>query len=1034
MKTAISLLLLLLISLEGYPQGGTQDELPVSSHTFGSLIARSIGPAIMSGRITTIDALQDDPRLVYFGTASGGLWKSTNGGVMTKAVFDEHTMSIGAVCLDQDRPDTVWVGTGEPWTRNTVSVGTGVYRSVDGGDKWSLMGLEGTERISRIMVHPGNPDIVYVAALGHLWGPNEERGLFRTRDGGQTWDKVLYVDENTGCSDFDMDPDNPEVLYAGMWQFRRSGWDFYSGGQGSGLYKSTDGGDSWTELLEGLPEGEKGRVAVRVSPVDPARVYTLVEADRTALYRSDDRGVSWEAVNNSNTVKERPFYFALLIPDPVDTNLLYKPGFNLNVSEDGGRKFRTAYFAGGAIHPDFHALWISKDDPNFMYAGTDGGAYTSNDKGSSWQHIRNLPVSQFYHVSVDMQKPYNVYGGLQDNNHWKGPSRAPGGVRNAHWDAISPIGDGFSVIADKEDNDIVYWQIQGGIFAQTDLGNRSMRFIAPMQDQSTDELRFNWDAAISVSPTSNRVYVGAQYLFKTEDRGETWERISPDLTTNDPAKQKQSESGGLTVDNSTAENHTTISCIAESAMDENLVWVGTDDGNLQVSRDGGASWINTSGNVPGLPSNTWCSSIYPSRFDKGTAYATFDGHRNDDMEPHVYMTEDYGNTWKGIADENITAYCYKVVEDLVNPDLLFLGTEFGLFISVNRGSSWAQFKGELPNVSVMDIVVHPREHDLVLGTHGRGVYIIDDISPLRQLSQDVLASDLVFLESRPAVPMDVPGYSWSAKDDEFSGNNPRSAIPVTYYMKKRHIFGKMSVEILDMEGNKITELSSVSRKGINRTYWSPVMKPPRFPRTDAIPMFMGFAMQGPDYPAGKYKVRITKGNDEYETGIEVLRNPDSPYSDDDLAMRRKTAMKGYMLLEDMAYLDQRMNDVLEQVLKLKDEPGLKNALKKKILSLETELEAVKDELMVRKFGDLRGDSELREDVGFLYGTILFYPGRPTNSQIDRMKELSGKVEAMTRKVDGIFDGYLGGIDTWLEKQGKETIRITTREEFDAEKK
>ncbi|MCK4749295.1 MAG: hypothetical protein KAT15_19715, partial [Bacteroidales bacterium] len=420
-----------------------------------------------------------------------------------------------------------------------------------------------------------------------------------------------------------------------MWQFRRTAWDFYSGGAGSGLYKSTDGGETWQELTADLPEGEKGRIAVRVSPADENFVYAMVESKKTALFLSKDKGGSWEMVNNTTTIRERPFYFTLIIPDPVDTNRVYKPGFNLSVSEDGGRKFRNVYFAGGAIHPDFHALWISKKDHRFMYAGTDGGAYSSNDMGSSWQHIRNIPVAQFYRISVDMKKPYNVYGGLQDNGSWSCPSRAPGGIRNHHWHEFG-MGDGFSVYADKEDNNIVYWQIQGGIFAQTDMRDRSIRFIAPIEDETTGKLRFNWDAAISMSPTSNAVYVGAQYLFKSTNRGETWIRISPDLTTNDPEKQKQENSGGLTVDNSTAENHTCIICISESALDDNLIWVGTDDGNLQVTRDGGGNWLNVSGNIPGLPSHTWCSSVYPSRFDKGTAYATFDGHRSNDMKPYVF--------------------------------------------------------------------------------------------------------------------------------------------------------------------------------------------------------------------------------------------------------------------------------------------------------------------------------------------------------------------------------------------------------------
>ncbi len=588
--------LLLLFALEL----GAQSTTKISSGSFGHIQARNIGPALMSGRVTCIDALQSNPQHMFIGTASGGLWKSTNGGVILKPVFDKHTLSIGAVSLDQERPDTLWVGTGESWTRNSVSTGNGVYKSTDGGSKWNLVGLENTERISRIIIHPDNPDIVYVAALGHLWGSNEERGVYKTSDGGETWELVLYVDENTGCSDIEIDPQNPDILYAGMWTFRRTAWDFYSGGSGSALYKSTDGGKSWKELKKDLPEGEKGRITVRVSPANPDIVYSVIEWDSTALYKSTNKGENWSLVNQTPTIAERPFYFCLIIPDPVDTERVYKPGTYLYVSTDGGEKFRNTSFAGGAIHPDIHDLWISKKDNRFMYAGTDGGVYVSHDYGSSWRHLRNLPVSQFYKVSVDMEKPYNVYGGLQDNGSWSGPSRSYGGIENHDWQGYG-MGDGFSVHTDKDDHNIVYWQMQGGLFGQTDKRFQSMRLIAPMETEESGKLRFNWDAAISMSPVNNTVYVGAQYLYKSNDRGNSWTRISPDLTSNDPEKQKQDNSGGLTTDNSTAENHTTIFCIAESAIDETLIWAGTDDGNLQVTRDGGKTWTNTVGNIHGLP-------------------------------------------------------------------------------------------------------------------------------------------------------------------------------------------------------------------------------------------------------------------------------------------------------------------------------------------------------------------------------------------------------------------------------------------------
>jgi len=1012
-----------------------QSSTKFSSGSFGHLQARNIGPALMSGRVTCIDALQSNPLHVYVGTASGGLWKSTNGGVILKPVFDKHTLSIGAVAIDQERPDTVWVGTGESWTRNSVSIGTGVYKSTDGGAKWKLMGLENTERISRVIIHPENPDIIYVAALGHLWGANEERGVYMTKDGGKTWEKVFFVDENTGCSDLDIDPENPNILYAGMWTFRRTAWDFNSGGEGSALYKSTDGGASWVELKTDLPKGTKGRIAVRVSHADPDYVFTVIESDSTALYRSTDKGSSWEMFNQTPTIAERPFYFCLIIPDPVDTSRVYKPGTYVYVSTDGGRKFRNTAFAGGAIHPDIHDLWISKNDNRFMYAGTDGGVYVSNDFGSSWRHLDNLPVSQFYKVSVDMEKPYNVYGGLQDNGSWSGPSRSYGGIQNHDWQKFG-IGDGFSVHTDKDDHNIVYWQMQGGLFGQTDKRYQSMRLIAPMETEESGILRFNWDAAISMSPTSSTVYVGAQYLYKSGDRANSWTRISPDLTTNDQEKQKQENSGGLTVDNSTAENHTTIFCIAESALDQKLIWVGTDDGNLQLTVDGGKNWTNTVGNIKELPANTWCTSIYPSRFEKGTAYATFDGHRNNDIRPYIFKTTDFGNTWISLATEDIKSYCHKILEDLVNPHLLFLGTEFGLYVSVDGGEKWAQFKNKLPNTSVMDMVIHPREHDLILGTHGRGVYIIDDISPIRQLSPEILDSEFVFLEQRDPVPLVVSGPSWPNFDDEFISRNPSSAIPVTFYMKKRHLIGKMTMEVFDMNDKLLTELPLVTRKGINQVYWIPVQKPPRPPISEAIPFQMQIALMGGGmaYPAGDYRIKVTKKDKVYEKTIKVYNNPDLPYTDEDRELKRKYQQIGFDLMEDLAHVDRQITEVSKGLGNLKTVSGISGSTLKKANELNSKLKDVRARMMVTQYGDLRGDARLREDVGFLYGTIAFYGGRPTLVQMDRMALLEKRVSAMVLEVDELLPESLDKINKSIIKSGGKAISVTSREAFDAEAK
>jgi len=414
----------------------TSKKVKVNKNTFGAIEARHIGPATMSGRIAAIDAVQNDPRIIYAGSASGGLWKSKNGGVKFKSIFDKYNQSIGAVTIDQDHPDTVWVGTGETKTRNSVSVGDGIYKTTDGGGNWKKMGLENTERIGKIIIHPTDPNIIYVAALGHLWNENEERGVFKTIDGGETWEKILYIDENTGCADLAIDPENPDILYAGLWDFRRLPYFFTSGGQGSGLYITRDGGSDWEKVTKGIPEGTLGRIAVSVSPVNPNIVYALIESKKSALYKSEDKGIIWKKMNDTPVMGARPFYFSYIVADPIDTNRIYKPGYYLSFSENGGKNFSPTYITGGNVHSDLHALWISKKDNNFLYLGTDGGLYVSNDKGSSWRFIRNLPVSQFYHVTVDNQEPYNVYGGLQDNGSWMASSKSPSGIQNRNWTSV----------------------------------------------------------------------------------------------------------------------------------------------------------------------------------------------------------------------------------------------------------------------------------------------------------------------------------------------------------------------------------------------------------------------------------------------------------------------------------------------------------------------------------------------------------------------------------------------------------------------
>jgi len=1000
-----------------------QKKIKIDHNTFGAIRARQIGPAVMSGRIAALDAYNKDPRLVYIGAASGGVWKSKNAGTSFKPVFDKYIQSIGAICIDQKTPDTVWVGTGEPWTRNSVSVGDGIYKTTDGGENWKHLGLKETERIGRIIIDPTNSNIVYVAALGHLWGPNKERGVYKTINGGKTWENMLFVNENTGCADLAIDPKEPNTIYAGMWQFGRKAYTFNSGGPGSGLYKSTDGGKNWTKLNKDLPKGNLGRITISVSPVDNNIVYAIIESEKTALYRSKDKGASWELMNKTRTVNERPFYFANIQADPIDTNRVYKPGFRLTVSKNGGKNFSSTSVTGGAYHPDLHALYIGQKDNKLLYLGTDGGFYVSRDQGNTWSMARSLPISQFYRVSADMETPYKVYGGLQDNGSWYGPSKSPGGITNADWKGVG-FGDGFCVHADPKDNNIVFWQYQGGNIARAYLKTNEFKAIKPYKSEETDDLRFNWNTPVVFSNDGNRMYVGSQYLYVTENRGDTWKRISSDLTTNDPNKQKQEESGGLTIDNSTAENHCTIFAISESSLDKNIIWAGTDDGNLQLTTDGGKNWSDITPNIPNLPKNTWCSWVETSRFEKGTAYATFDGHRNNDMTPYIYKTNDFGKTWVSLTDNNLKTYNHVIREDLVNPELLFLGTEGGLFVSVDGGKKWSQFKENLPPVSIRDMVIHKREHDLILGTHGRGIFIIDDITPLRELKKEMLTEELVFLKSKDFIIDDLGMTQKFRGDDEFVGPNPPEAAIISYYMRKRHIFGDMYVEIYDKDGKKVQTLPAGKRRGINKVRWYVRKKPPKVP---ASPQLAGFAMQGPTFPAGEYIVKVIKGDKTFESKINLKLNPNSMHSEEDRNIRQKSLTQAYDLLENLAFIDKQAVDIRDQAKKQSDKAS--KSLKKKLLALSNSIDNLHKKLVATKEGNITGEEQLREKIATLYGYVLFFKGRPTDSQIARINDLEKEVDLINQKLQKTIQKEVEKLNKAIVKSKGDAIKLISKEEY-----
>ncbi|HWM92903.1 MAG TPA: glycosyl hydrolase [Thermoanaerobaculia bacterium] len=1003
----------------------------IDSNTFSGLEARAIGPAVMSGRIAAIAGLADDPITLYVGTASGGVWKSRDSGVTFKPVFDKHTQSIGAVAIDPKSPQTVWVGTGESCTRNSVSVGDGVYKTTDGGDNWERMGLENSERIAAVEVSPADGNTVWVCATGHLWDDHEERGVYKTTDGGKTWKRTLYVDEKTGCSDLDVDPQEPGILYAGMWEFRRGAAFFSSGGPGSNLYKSTDGGETWKKLETGLPKGNKGRIAVSVAPSRPATVYAIVEAKNTALYRSDDTGETWKEMNSSFNIQVRPFYFAHVVIDPTDHNTVYKPGLFLTTSTDGGKTFNSSFGpGGGSVHGDHHALWINPKNPHEMALGTDGGVYISNDKGGHWRHVKSLPVSQFYRVSYDMDWPYRVYGGLQDNGSWSAPSRGSAGVQNRDWRNIG-FGDGFYAFRDPADPDFVYVEYQGGKISRLRLSTGENRDIQPLPAAGDPEYRFNWNTPIHLSASEpGTIYIGSQFLFRSRDRGESWEKISPDLTTNDPKRQQQMKSGGLTVDNSSAENHTTIYSIAESKKNPGVIWVGTDDGYVQVTRDGGKSWTNVSKNIPGVPANTWVSHVEPGHFDEATAYATLDGHTTGDMKTWVFKTTDFGQTWKPLMTPALEGYAHVVREDLESPDLLFLGTEFGLFISVDGGASWGRYTGgDFPRVAVRDIAIHPRDADLILATHGRGVYILDDITPLRKLTRDVLEQEVAFLPSRPSPMITPSSVQEFPGDEEFVGRTPEEAAYVTYYLKKRHIVGDLKLEVYDGKGELVSTLPAGKRKGLNRVAWPMRTKGPRTPGGNSV-IQSPFSFFGPRVPAGAYTVKLTKGGQTLASQVQLVADPRATHTAEDRQLQYDTVVKLHGMME-------RLTFVVDSALGARDALQTRAGGLPENDKLRRQLEAAAGELT--KFhstlvatgegGWLSGEEQLREKVGYLYGGVNGYEGRPSRAQIEQMGLLGERLDKAAARLDAIGKNELAAANKALAARKLEPVNLMTEEEW-----
>ncbi len=964
---------------------------------------RSIGPANMGGRTADVESVPGDPNTVFVATASGGLWKTGNGGVTWKPIFERQgTISLGDIALAPNNPDVVWAGTGESNTRNSVSFGDGVYKSTDGGKTWQHMGLRDTERISAIVINPQNPDVVYVGALGHAFGANEERGVFMTTDGGRTWTKTLYIDKEHGVSDLDIDPTNPNILYAGMWNFERKPWTHRSGSEKGGVYKSIDGGRTWNKLSNGLPK-LLGRIGVRVAPSNTNVVYAIVEAKEGTLYRSDDRGETFRQVSKETRIVSRGFYYTTVRVDPTNENKVYAVASGLFVSIDGGKTFRSIT---GRTHIDYHALWIDPRNPKRMWQGQDGGVAVSHDAGESWEYVNNMPLGQFYQIHADNRLPfYNIMGGLQDNGSWTGPSRTrePAGIMNDDWRMVS-FGDGFYMLNSPDDPEIYVSESQGGNILRTDFRTREQQEVNPWGRGSGDgpaigeKFRFNWNAPIVQSPhNGNTIYLAGNVVFKSTDFGKTWEQISSDLTTNDPEKQKDA-GGPIAFENSTAEYHNTITAIAESPAQQGLIWVGTDDGNLQVTTDGGKNWANVIKNLPGLAANSGVSHVEPSRTNAKLVYVSLERHMLDDFRPYIFKSADGGKSWSNIAGNlPAKAYVQVVREDSKNPNLLYAGTELGLFASYSGGKDWIRLNlKNLPHVAVHDIKIHPRENDLILATHGRSIWIFDDATPIQQMSSELVNRDTHLFPVRPAVRFTSRFTRYGIGDKVFAGPNPSYGALITYYLKdKPDDKTTFKVEIFDQAGKLVQSLNRPTKeKGLNRVAWNlrfggaEVRQPPPEEETAT-----GGPPRGPQALPGSYVVRLTLGEKKLEERVEVRLDPTVNTPLADLQSQLDLTVK----LRDMqsaANTALRFLDSIKDQLKhtqttmknLNKEPD-----KEMIKALEDyvkQIEALQDKLARRSEGlGIGGKSRVSDRVGDLFFSIDAPNASPTAYQRKYFEEV-----------------------------------------------
>jgi len=1021
-----SLLFLQAPMVQLFAQDPTAVEAALSDLAF-----RHIGPANVGGRVSAIVGIPGDPSTYWVGGADGGVWKTTNGGVTFQGQWqDAEAYSVGALAVAPSDRNVVWLGSGEGDPRNSVSYGLGVWRSTDGGSTWTHLGLENTERIKRIVVDPRDPDVALVCALGKEWGPNPQRGVFRTTDGGRNWDQVLFINEDTGCADLDLDLSNPRNVYAGMWTFRRRPWRFDDGGGETAVYLSRDGGDSW-ERVETLPDEPMARPGLSVAQSSPNIVYLVTEFPTAGtVFRSEDYGESWQMVNDDPNVNFRPFYYSDIFADPSDENVVYSLAGGLSKSTDGGR---TWFRIAAGVHGDHQALWIDPADGRHLLSGSDGGFQVSFDGGENFHIWRNVDLSQFYHVFVDDQDPYWVCGGLQDNGNWCGPSRTRGNAILAdEWFTVSG-GDGFFAVPVPGKPWLVYSNAQGGYFRITDTRSGTTRSIEPHpwmvgsqgQNMGQARYRFNWDAPIHISPHDpSVVYWGGNVLFRSRDYGHSWDVISPDLTTDDP--EKQLDSGGeIYNDNTAAEFHTTILTIAESPVEAGVIWVGTDDGNVQLTRDDGATWTNLRDRVPGLPPEAWIGNIEASPSEAGTAFLAVDNHRLDDFTPHVWETTDYGRSWRDISDGLPQDDYVKVLrQHPENPDLLFLGMDRGLFASFDRGNNWVNLRLNLPRVSIRGIKIEPRYNDLVVGTHGIGAWILDDIQPLVEL-KSAMEKPLHLFDIREATDWESWNRDSNLGRSTFEGENPEEGAYIDYWLSEE-VAGEggipVRIRITDDSGVLIREMTGLRGKaGVNRAVWNFT-----YEGADPVPGEetggRRFGSSGPPAAPGVYRATLTAGDQELTKEFRFRGDPAVSISPADYRARTEAALRGREIegrLNSMIGALVTMRSQIEDLLDAMDGKDLSGAARIReeaktaiqgIDELENQLRRPPPSMGYRQW------PRLAEQLSFVTRGIAQAQARPTEGQLQVLDEIEGALEARAADLRSLIDGPVAALNRLLEGQ------------------